>query len=85
MVMELMISLNAREPSCQNANKDDGLISFEIEGGDLPSGRMPFEIKWEKYDVKTAGFIEMDGSGDLPNLSNQRFSNNLLLDNIELV
>ena len=44
-----------------------------------------FEIKWEKYDVKTAGFIEMDGSGDLPNLSNQRFSNNLTPDNIELV
>ena len=66
------------EPSCQNASKDDGLISFEINGGDLPSGgRMPFEIKWEKYDVKTAAFIEMNGTGDLPNLANQRFSNNL--------
>ena len=66
------------EPSCQNANKDDGLISFEINGGDLPTGgRMPFEIKWEKYDVKAAVFVEMDGSSNLPNLANQRFSNNL--------
>ena len=68
----------AKEPSCQNAAKDDGLIDFDINGGDLPQGGiMPYEIKWEKYDVKTAAFIEMDGSGDLPNLTNQRFSNNL--------
>ena len=66
------------EPSCQNAAKDDGQISFEINGGDLPTGgRMPFEIKWEKYDVKGAVFLEMNGTGGLLNLANQRFSNNL--------
>ena len=43
----------AKEPSCQNAAKDDGLIDFDINGGDLPQGGiMPYEIKWEKYDVK---------------------------------
>ena len=66
------------EPTCQNAAKDDGLISFDINGGDLPTGGvMPYEIKWEKYDVVAAAFIEMNGNGGLPDLAGQRFSNNL--------
>ena len=43
-------TLFAEEPSCQNANRDDGKIQFEVVGGDLPQGgQYPYEIIWEKY------------------------------------
>ena len=72
-------TLFAEEPSCQNAARDDGKISFEVVGGINESGiQWPYEIKWEKYDVASAAYLNMDGTNGLPNISDQSFAFNLV-------
>ncbi len=61
-----------------NPLRDNGQINFEVVGGDLPQGgQYPYEIIWEKFDVGTSLYLEMNGSSGLPNLANQQFANNL--------
>ena len=72
-------TLFAEEPSCQNAARDDGKISFEVLGGINDSGvQWPYEIKWEKYDVGSTAYLEMDGTNGLPKISDQSFAFNLI-------
>ncbi len=69
----------AEEPSCDNPLRDNGKINFEVIGGDLPQGgQYPYEITWEKFDVGTNSYLEMNGTSGLPNLANQEFANNLV-------
>ena len=69
----------AEEPTCDNPLRDNGKINFEVVGGDLPQGgQYPYEIIWEKFDVGTNSYLEMDGTNGLPNLANQEFANNLI-------
>jgi hypothetical protein len=68
----------AQEPTCDNPLRDNGKINFEVVGGDLPQGgQYPYEIIWEKFDVGTNAYLEMDGTNGLANLANQEFANNL--------
>ena len=62
-------TLFAEEPSCQNATRDDGKIQFEVVGGDLPQGgQYPYEIIWEKFDVGSGSYLELDGTNGTQNL-----------------
>ena len=71
-------TLFAEEPSCQNATRDDGKIQFEVVGGDLPQGgQYPYEIIWEKFDVGTGSYLELDGTNGTENLFMQSFALNL--------
>ena len=71
-------TLFAEEPSCQNANRDDGKIQFEVVGGDLPQGgQYPYEIIWEKFDVGIGSYLELDGTNGTQNLFMQSFALNL--------
>ena len=68
----------AEEPSCQNANRDDGKIQFEVGGGQsAQGGQYPYEIIWEKLDVASGLYIEQDGNNGTNNLYMQSFANNL--------
>ena len=69
----------AEEPTCDNPLRDNGQINFDVVGGDLPQGgQYPYEITWEKFDVGTNSYLEMNGNSGLPNLANQEFANNLI-------
>ena len=68
----------SEEPSCQNSNRDDGRIKFEVSGGLSTLGsQYPYEIIWEKYDTTTGNYIIQDGTNGQDNLYMQTFSNNL--------
>ena len=69
----------SEEPSCDNPLRDNGKISFEVLGGDLPQGgQYPYVITWEKFDVGTNSYLEMNGNNGLPDLGDQEFANNLI-------
>ena len=73
------LTVFAEEPSCDNPNRDDGKIKFNVIGGTLNNSNVqyPYSVVWEKYDAGTSSYLEMDGSNGLSNLSNQEFANNL--------
>ena len=75
----LIQNIEIEEPTCQDPEKDDGVISFTVEGGSTPEGgQYPYEIIWEKFDVDIGDYIEQDGNNGQQNLYMQQFANTLV-------
>ena len=73
------VNVYALEPSCQNANRDDGKIQFNVQGGSINGGvgQYPYEIIWEKLDPVSGNYLLQDGTNGQFNLYMQKYADYL--------